>query len=183
MLSTPWGIADYQEQLAEGIISCSTSSHGGIYVSPELNVKIHEAWRTKDGFYEEDCEWGVVAFTFPEAFPKDNRADIIKHLKNWMPSDYMAATGEQVTEDESYILSKECFQTRNANNYLPLSAFGDWHEKVPEGFVAVHAGRGGRLSSGMFPEDTKYFLVPASEYRVGDFVIDEARHKEIPAFN
>lgn len=58
----------------------------------------------------------------------------------------------------------ELFRTEHANDYLVLSAFGDWHEKVPKGYVGVFAGKGGRTANGHFPEDTKWFLVPHAEY-------------------
>lgn len=72
---TPWGPADSVQTLAPGIISYSTPSHGGIELSPERNRLIPEAIKAatfkqlgQKGWYEEDCDWAIVAHYFPEAF-------------------------------------------------------------------------------------------------------------------
>ncbi len=75
------------------------------------------------------------------------------------------------------------FYIAHNNDYIVMTAWGDWHEKIPQGFVGVFAGRGGRTKDGSYPNDAAYFLVPEEEYnkdrtRYG-FVIDEAIHPRI----
>ena len=74
-MSTPWGPAQTTEDIGRGIVSVTTASHGGLRVPPELNRSIPLAWREasfngrgKSGWYEEDCDWCMVALTFPTCF-------------------------------------------------------------------------------------------------------------------
>lgn len=74
-MKTPWGIADHVEQKAPGIVWVSTPSHGGFKVNTPALDKIPQEWRTNSfngqgvhGWFEEDCDWCLVALTFPELF-------------------------------------------------------------------------------------------------------------------
>ena len=66
---TPWGCSDSQEKLAEGIISYSTPSHGGIMLSEE---RIAQLPHGIDNFthdlrwWEEDCDWVVPYILFKD---------------------------------------------------------------------------------------------------------------------
>jgi hypothetical protein len=75
-MQTPWGKADRIETLPGGVLWVSTASHGGYYVPPALLPMVPEAWRKvsfngqgKAGWFEEDCDWCLVALTFPTVFP------------------------------------------------------------------------------------------------------------------
>lgn len=79
-LDTPWGPAECVTDIGGGILHVDTSSHGGYFVPPALNVLVPLEWRTKSfnargmvGWYEEDCDWCLVALTFPQQFPADAR--------------------------------------------------------------------------------------------------------------
>ena len=79
--ASPWGYTQHISRLADGIYSVSTPSHGGIWVAPERNSDIPTVWRRAtwernalSGFYEEDCDWCLVALTFPAAFTPGNVA-------------------------------------------------------------------------------------------------------------
>jgi hypothetical protein len=67
---SPWGAVQTQKEIAPGIVSVSTSSHGGIFVSPELRDRlvIQDTAYSRDGWFEEDCDWSFVALSFPEHF-------------------------------------------------------------------------------------------------------------------
>ncbi len=70
---TPWGESQHVTKIAKGITSVSTSSHGGIKLSPKRHVAVGERFPDfntyADGaWYEEDCDVVVVILTFPEAF-------------------------------------------------------------------------------------------------------------------
>lgn len=78
-LNTPWGKADHYENLGQGIMSVSTSSHGGIFVPDEMLGSIPEAaqadaerWSGSKQWYEEDCCWAHVAVAFPDRFEPEN---------------------------------------------------------------------------------------------------------------
>ena len=73
---TPWGRADHVADIGNGILRVDTPSHGGYFVPAQLNRLIPTSWRKATwnlqglaGWYEEDCDWALVAMTFPERFP------------------------------------------------------------------------------------------------------------------
>ncbi len=83
-METPWGRA-HTTTIAPGIISCSTSSHGGIYVSEErFNAMPSEYqaifWpgrsRNNGAWFEEDSAWTGVVLTWPEAFLAYHRREL-----------------------------------------------------------------------------------------------------------
>lgn len=68
---TPWGSPDNQTQIASGIVRFDTPSHGGLWVRPDLNAKIPDKYKKASfgqqglqGWYEEDCDWCIVALVF-----------------------------------------------------------------------------------------------------------------------
>jgi len=76
--SSPWGIVQDEEVIAEGIIYVSTASHGGIWVARELLPRISEEmkdyakyWSGSSQWFEEDCAAQCVVVSFPEYFPAD----------------------------------------------------------------------------------------------------------------
>jgi hypothetical protein len=76
--TTPWGQADQAEVLAEGIISYSTPSHGGIWLSAARQREIEPVraknWLGSLEWWEDDCDWSVPYFFF--------RADIGARARN-----------------------------------------------------------------------------------------------------
>lgn len=54
----------------------------------------HEVLRNQDGWHEKDCEWAIVAFTFPEYFTERARTRVLQVLKIWYPDDYESITGK-----------------------------------------------------------------------------------------
>ena len=71
-MNSPWGAIQTCRTIAPGIISVTTASHGGLHVAPDLLAKMPEAMRStpysRGGWFEEDCDWALVAVSFPEAF-------------------------------------------------------------------------------------------------------------------
>jgi len=175
--STPWGISQSKESIIRGIIFYSTSSHGGFHVSKKLNQEIHPAWRNSSGWYEEDCEWAIVAISFPEVCSQKELTLAHKTAKNYFPHKYEEATGTLVMCNESSVLREELFHETFKNHYIVVSAIS-----YDNNFVKVSAAKGGRLPNGMLPEDMKTFLVPNEEYnstKSGEFVINENKHKQL----
>ena len=66
--STPWGEAQQAEELAAGIISYSTSSHGGIWLSAERRKALDydKNWLGSGEWWEEDCDWSIPYYFFRE---------------------------------------------------------------------------------------------------------------------
>ena len=86
---TPWGWADDAVEKAAGIIMVTTPGHGGFWLSPDrlatVKAKFPDLKNTFAGFpwFEEDCDWALVALTFPELFPATVVASAEK-MKAWM---------------------------------------------------------------------------------------------------
>lgn len=88
-IHTPWGVPQgAPEVLAPGIVSYETASHGGIWLDPEHNAKVPQAWRDASfgglaagGWYEEDCDWCIPALVFPAAFSADMVAQALQTFK------------------------------------------------------------------------------------------------------
>lgn len=66
--NTPWGRADYTKQLAPGIWTVGTPSHGGMWIAPELYATMPESIRetrhSHGGWFEEDCDWAIPVLFF-----------------------------------------------------------------------------------------------------------------------
>lgn len=173
-MHTPWGWADSASVVADGIGRVSTPGHGGFKLAPKMNAKVDAAWRTRGGWYEEDCEWAIVVLTFPKHFDEAKVASAKAVAKATFPDAYETVTGETVTLAESHVLRKREFAKETANKLVVICAYGDWHKAVPAGMVGVVATVGGKRETGT-PE-TK-LLVPASEYHLRaefGFVIEDA---------
>lgn len=73
---TPWGRADWSKQIAVGIFICSTSSHGGMWLSSERRKEMPaclaaiNTWGDDRpmNWFEEDCDYAIVVCSFPEYF-------------------------------------------------------------------------------------------------------------------
>lgn len=184
---TPWGAAQNQTTLAPGVVEVDTASHGGIHLTPENNAYVHEAWRDPKGWYEEDCEWAIVAVTFPNLFEPDHVILAHDRAKNWLPDQYERVFKVQLLPGESYARREQIFHQATTDRYVAITAWGsgDGHNgytPVPAGMVGVCARLGGRAPKARGTE--RYFLVPQGEYDQRDnfgFVVDETRHTEWPA--
>ncbi len=76
--ATPWGHADIIHPVADGVVFVSTPSHGGYWLSDDRLAKIPNHWRlaryrpsSDSPWFEEDCDWVLVALTFPGLFPAE----------------------------------------------------------------------------------------------------------------
>lgn len=180
--STPWGVSQYAIDYAPGLIFYGTASHGGFLLGKRMNAKIHPAWRNKEGAYEEDIAWAIVALSFPEHFSADEIEEAESTAKNWLPDAYETIFDVTLTPDQSYVRAQDEFQRRHHGDWVVRAAWGDWHEEVPIGKVAVCCERAST------PGEEAWFLVPAEEYRArredpieraGSFVVDPSRHESI----
>ena len=72
MKNTPWGIAEHELKLAEGIILYSTGTHGGIWLSAERQKELgyDRNWLNTTEWWEEDHDWAVPYAFFCEAIWK-----------------------------------------------------------------------------------------------------------------
>lgn len=68
---TPWGPAETVRQIAEGIYSITTESHGGIYVNDSHAKQISEelvslTWLQSSNWFEEDSDWCIPYKVFED---------------------------------------------------------------------------------------------------------------------
>jgi hypothetical protein len=83
MTSTPWGKADHKKVYARGITFYSTPGHGGFKLSATLNAQVPQTLKDTTwgglghkGWYEEDCDWAIVALVFPQVFTIEGQPDV-----------------------------------------------------------------------------------------------------------
>jgi hypothetical protein len=97
--ATPWGKADSVVIIAPGIASYSTPSHGGLWLSAERVagmprvLREHQTftvWCSRSGgqWYEEDCDWAIVALAYPAYFTQAEIDAAHGMLKVWQPGLY-----------------------------------------------------------------------------------------------
>jgi hypothetical protein len=165
---TPWGKADYIENIAPGIQRVGTPSHGGYKLDRERNAQVNARWRREGGWYEEDCEWAIVFLTFESTFQETASTEHVfrtdlenahRAARGYYPDEYTAVTGTRVTLEQSHVLRRRKFEAENRDNYVAVSGWGDWHPKVPAGFVGVLARKGGVAVQG-----ERWFLIPKADY-------------------
>jgi hypothetical protein len=173
--STPWGGSQMAVIYAEGVVAHSTSGHGGFHLSPDRNAKVPPLLRKDPPWYEEDCEWAIVALTFPDLFTAYERSTAEKTICNTWPDAWEAMQGCVLAEGESWTKDRRAFDQRHLNDFVVTSAIrSDQHCGMTE--VVAMVG-GGQVRGG----EERRFLVPNDEYaergKFG-FVIDLARHAE-----
>lgn len=67
-MHTIWGPSQHCKTVADGIQQVSTASHGGYKLDAIRNALVPAYMRQAGGWYEEDCDWAIVAVIFPAAF-------------------------------------------------------------------------------------------------------------------
>ena len=170
--NTPWGPSQGATVYAEGVTAHSTAGHGGFKLSAERNRRVHPLLRSSGGWYEEDAEWAIVAFTFPHLFTALERRHAERTIKDSFPDAWEAITGVILAPGESHTKDRRAFEAEHATDWVVVSAITS--EQV-KGFVECIATPGGKRGAGT---EERRFLVPAAEYDIGrfGFVIDPDRH-------
>jgi hypothetical protein len=185
--SSPWGAVQYVYHVGHNIYVVSTASHGGMYVPPEYNKLIPAYMRAENGWYEEDSSIAVPCFILGAAYffqPHSVRfilsGEAERTVREWYPYEYERYTGRILKPGESHSKDEQEYLKAHANDWIVISAIGDYHPRVPVNYVGVWATMGGsRLPN----SPCKCFLVPASEYKNREifkgFIVDPVRHTAI----
>lgn len=173
--STPWGGLQMAVVYAEGVVAHMTSGHGGFHLSADRNAKVHPLLRKDTPWYEEDCEWAIVAVSFPDLFTAYERSMAEKIFRNTWRDVWEKIHGRTLAEGESWARDRRAFDQRHAADYIVMSAIlSDQRPGMTE--VVAKIG-GGHIRGG----EERRFLVASDEHagrgRFG-FVIDLARHTE-----
>lgn len=174
----PWGEPDLITRYADGILRVITPGHGGFYLSNERLKQMPEAlFEAANGrWFEEDCEWCLVALSFPDEFTSEEQEFARKTLKNWYPEAYEKFYDVKLGRGESYMRDQQIAEQENRDRMVVISAKIDEEDRR---LVCVLATRGGQRDPSA---EKRWFLVDAEEYsnrpQTG-FVIDEDRHEEV----
>lgn len=77
--ATPWGTSQHERKIADGIWSVSPVSHGGLWLAQWRQdmmpaAFLEETWTGLAAWFEEDCDWAMVADVFPSEFPPEHVA-------------------------------------------------------------------------------------------------------------
>ncbi len=75
-MNTPWGYAQHQHKITDGVYEVSTAGHGGILVRADVasNLLSPDAiakgwlWNGREYSYEEDCDWAIFAYEQPHLY-------------------------------------------------------------------------------------------------------------------
>ncbi|WP_425503401.1 DUF7007 domain-containing protein [Rhizobium oryzihabitans] len=159
--------------LCRGIVSYSTSGHGGFHLSHDRNHIVDSSVRSAGGWYEEDCEWAIVALTFPDVFTGYERRCAEEIAKHTFPAFWEKLRGRRLEPGESRTKDRACFDLTHANDWIVISAITSSQHA---GMTEVIATKGGKRE---FGQEERRFLVSDAEYskRSGfGFVIDLQLH-------
>lgn len=179
-----WGPIEHCETIAPGIYRVTTLSHGGYLLCDERLAQMPPALRHPEGHaFEEDCRWCLVVLAFPDLFSPETHINAKDTCRNWFPDIWEAWTGITLDPNQSYMKKQQHFYKQHEQDWIVTAAWGDWHPRVPQGFVAGRAYYGGRRTpqGGSLGPTSRFFLIPQDEYaQQRPFVIDLTRHREIP---
>ena len=184
-MQTPWGPSQTSTTLGAGVVQVTTAGHGGIHLDSRRNAEVHTGWCRKDGWYEEDCDWAIVALSFPDLFPADHVVMAHTTAKDAMPDEYEQVLRVKLLPAESFARREQLFRAATCDKLVVTAAWGSRATygsriAVPDGMVGVVARIGGLGKPGA---EERWFLVPDAEYARRDrfgFVVDEHRHAEWP---
>ncbi|MEQ1844413.1 MAG: hypothetical protein ABL983_02405 [Nitrospira sp.] len=177
---TIWGPRQTSTMIADGIERVTTASHGGFILSTARVHDMPAAFpRHQNHSYEEDTAWCFVTLAFPQYFDARDQDAAQQTCKDCFPDVWETWTGTTLSLTESSTKRTDAWDHDHRDEWLVITAWGDWHSEVPKGSVAVRARQGGREANHGIPD--QYYLVPADEYRGArlQFVIDRTRHRRI----
>lgn len=107
-MRTPWGESDSSKQYAEGITFYGTPSHGGFHLSAKQNRLVPDYLRDATwgdlgagGWYEEDCDWSIVAVVFPHLFTAEDLENARRTLATYHPEQLKRFDEESTRKPQS----------------------------------------------------------------------------------
>ena len=146
MKSSPWGHVQDCTIIAPDIMRVSTASHGGYHCTGNAQERIETLFPTFTpwagrGWYEEDCDWAMVALAHPQHF--DDRA--VYHAlqtvgNSHASSDYFTAAqswlGNNGEEARAVRNTAEQYAKTHALEY-EISSLGSAPSSAPRGAWSV----------------------------------------------
>ncbi len=139
MKNTPWGIAEDELELAKGIISYMTGSHGGIWLSPERQKELgyNRNYLNSAAWWEEDEDWAVpFAFFCRDIWEYRKKPGIEKIIKaahdiiKWKHPDMLPIVKKKYRE---YLKSKKQTDSLTKASFRQEIDKDDWLLKAKAG--------------------------------------------------
>lgn len=120
MKSTPWGQAQHATQIAPGIVQYSTAGHGGINLSIDRLAAMPAGLRqiapfAGPGWYEEDCDWALVALAFPDCFKPASVATAVQSIGPRELDHYLAPAAAWLSGPEGAAVRRIATDWASAN--------------------------------------------------------------------
>jgi hypothetical protein len=110
-VGTPWGPSRFATAYAPGIVFHSTDEHGGFHLTADRIAEMPDALQQFVPFggpqhgpgrwFEEDCDWSVVALAFPHLFSADSLKAAHATLQGYRPEVYAAFRTSRPAEEVS----------------------------------------------------------------------------------
>jgi hypothetical protein len=141
---TPWGPAQHQEKVADGIVFVPTEGHGGYKLSKERNAAIPRPYRSASGWYEEDTEQHIVVFYHHDVVARqdanrtrDERlAAEDESLRDWYPAAWEKANGRELEPGESRAKDEQSWTAVHGDDYVAVA-----QQRIEDGLILVTARR------------------------------------------
>lgn len=160
-LHTPWGAPDSGKIYAEGVLELSTPGHGGFILNAEMNALVDDRWRIGaegDGApYEEDSDWAIVAFTFPQLFTTREKRAAERTLIHSYPDQWEAITGKTILPGQSSTRDQNIFMATHKGRWMGRAAI---RSKIHEGKTLVTA----TIDCGPPDARARLYLVDSDRY-------------------
>lgn len=182
---TRWGERDDSDIVwyADGLLRTGTGGHGGYRVSKELVATMPPVLRgplDEDGFawYEEDCEWALLALGLPQFFTTGELASAKKSAKSTYPRIMDILEGKTAATPEAIRKAQRGFAEEKID--WAIMYRGPIREN---GLVPVYS----HMNSYWGTREIEYeefgklhgFLVPINELEEKDFYLDPERYQRI----
>lgn len=122
--STPWGPSQSATQIAQGIVSHSTAGHGGIHLSTArlaqmpAGLRMVKTYSGSPQWFEEDCDWSLVALAFPEHFTGQQIAAAVSTVGPAKADHYMAPAAAWLAGPDGAAVRATATEWTNANANL-----------------------------------------------------------------
>lgn len=154
-VETPWGPSQMVTEYGIGIKCYECAGHGGFHLSPERMAQLPPTLRSFVGYggvswYEEDCDWAIVALAFPDYFEPRAIFHAERTARNYHKAEteafFKTADGQKIVEIADRYLRE------NGEKYAACGGSsgdnGSWHaryRRVDDGepVITLTTPRGG----------------------------------------
>jgi hypothetical protein len=145
--SCPWGKIDDAEQIAPGIWSVNTPSHGGFILSGARlqampgYLRINDKPGRNPHAFEEDCDWALVVMAFPQEFHETTRYNagrVISGTSRFSFPGFDAAPWKNVLEKHPPLKLSDL----SRESRITLARYRNWNNPMTEEQATAYVDSG-----------------------------------------